>query len=177
MKTLKSNFVVKVIAVVLFAACLAAAGVSGLGVLYGYEAGIYTEGVKSYYESGMIRSVAYQRGYDLLDAYNAGASSKELEDNWFGDPSNIDFTLTELQADGIEKRIASTIDPQQSYGFENTWDCTYSTGDVYDGDHMSTGVKERTFSITVASRTLAVIIMTIYTGQPDFQFCICLATV
>ena len=49
MKAWKRSLAVKVAAVILFAVCLTAFGLSGLGILYGFEGGVYTEYVSSFY--------------------------------------------------------------------------------------------------------------------------------
>ncbi len=113
MKEWKTSLALKITAVVLFAACLAAAGASLLGIVCGYEMGIY-QGVTDPMESGFARAAAFSFGCEIMDSYISGGSTlEELTAYSAGDNCNFVFALYEtvpLLTAGKETLLASTLE-------------------------------------------------------------------
>ncbi len=76
MKEWKTSLALKITAVVLFAACLTAAGASLIGIVCGYEMGIY-QGMTDPKESGFARSAAFSFSNEIMDSYMYGGSTLE----------------------------------------------------------------------------------------------------
>lgn len=113
MKEWKTSLALKITAVVLFAACLAAAGASLLGIVCGYEMGIY-QGITDPKESGFARSAAFSFSSEIIDSYMYGGSTlEELTAYSAGDNCNFVFALYEtapLYTEGKETLLASTLE-------------------------------------------------------------------
>lgn len=194
MKTLKCSLAVKVAAVVLFAVCLITAGLSGLGILFGYEGGVYTEGIRSFYQTRFADGIAYNFGtYQILDNYdNKYMTPDELEEYYSGDGCNFAFTLEEVRADGTETLVASTMDSQQTYGYTNTWNLSYSYGPSSEQTayRITVAIKDpmpyhygdaylhaRTFDLVSSMPKLLIVLLvgSILLGIADFVFLCCAA--
>lgn len=111
MKDWKSSLPLKIVAVVLFAVFLAGAGVSLIGVFYGYDMGIY-QGINDPMASGFARSAVARFAYsEIIDPYISGWQTLEnLTEYSAGDSCNFVFTLYEVDAEGQEVLLASTLD-------------------------------------------------------------------
>lgn len=125
MKTLKCSLAAKTAAVILFAFCLAAAGISLLAVLFGYEGGVYTNGTTNFFDSSYAENFARRFGVlQVLGSYESGASADALEKNYGGSDWNFAYTLTAIDESGAETVLSSTMETNQTYGYTNAWDHT-----------------------------------------------------
>lgn len=135
MKEWRANLLLKIAAVVLFAACLAGAGIGFLGVVFSYEMGIY-DGVTDPMESGFARAAAFNFGYsEIIDSYVGGGSTlEELMEYSTGNNCNFVFALYEMDASGKEKLLASTLDtvPNRILRQNITWEGTTGYTRVYE---------------------------------------------
>lgn len=146
MKEWKKSLPLKVIAVVLFAACLTAAGASLLGIARGYDMGIY-QGVTDPMESEFMRGVAYSFGDEIIDSYIYGGSTlEELTAYSAGDNCNFVFALYEtvpIYTAEKETLLASTLEvvPDHRILWENiTWEGTELSDWLYeDGPDVDGG--------------------------------------
>ena len=144
MKAWKRSLAVKVAAVILFAVCLTAFGLSGLGILYAYEGGVYTENVSSFYKTGYISGFAYNLGvYDILHAYTAGVPLTDYEQNCAEGYSNYDYELSRIGEDGRPELLSGTIQDDRTYGYVNSWE--YGIRDEATGE-------DQVYRIAVAIR-------------------------
>ena len=138
MKTWKSSLTLKLVAVLVFAVCAATFGLSCLGVVYGYQTGIYTGQTHSFYETDECRSIANSMAYNniLLPVLYENITAEELQ-SWYGDPhENVDYAL--YQAEGETwKTLLDTRLKDEPYAYEESF--THIEGD-------------QKYSVTVAIR-------------------------
>lgn len=111
MKDWKASLLLKIIAVALFAVFLAVAGLSLIGIFFGYDMGVY-QGVTDPMETDFARAAAVNFAYgQIIHPYvEDGETLEDLIAYSSGDNCNFVFSLYETEEDGREVLLASTLD-------------------------------------------------------------------
>ncbi len=137
MKKWKSNLALKIAAIVFFAVCLTAAGLSLLGVIFGLDQGV-NRGATDPYETGMVRSMAYEFGMSEVGTYADGNQTlEELSEYSASESCNFVFALYQENEDGSETLLASTLDTVPSRVI-----CEFDQPHIWESDIGTTPDKE-----------------------------------
>ena len=133
MKTWKSCLALKITAIILFAASLVVFGLSALGSLIGFEFGLYsTQPPETYFQTERCYAKASNMAYqNILSPYLYYDEPLEvLENSYGGEYTNWAYTL--VRKDGTaEEIISSTLNKNETYGFQETFVHTTEGGGTY----------------------------------------------
>lgn len=121
----------KIALVVLFAVSLVIGGLSAVGIMFGYEFGIYTGETNSYFETDncywKLNTMAWQ---DVMYPYQEEWMDLEELEAQLADNSSASYRLVRIENNKAEE-IFDTISPNETYSVQETFQHTWENGEVY----------------------------------------------